>query len=266
MQPCNLWCLHGRARCDKSQQSQGRHGGTQPVLMEVVGLSPAAMPRSITSTPEVCRGMLPLVGFGRVWSMQGGGGSPATGGDVPGERPPLLGAGSPPRAPGSPAGPAPPCVSRPGWSASPRHRWRGAGESRTSPASWPRPAAEHPTRPASSRWRHKRVGKRQEWEGSCWNGLKKIAISDVHTLASQPPQCWPCLLMGTAPSTGARRVLWVGSHGAEQPLPVSPVVVHDLVVQVLLVGQVPVGRQVLLVRLLVEVAQLGCGGQGETAG
>lgn len=72
--------------------------------------------------------------------------------------------------------------------------------------------------------------------------------------------------MGTAASTGARRVLWVGSHGAEQPLPVSAVVVHDLVVQVLLVGQVPVGRQVLLVRLLVEVAQLGCGGQGESVG
>lgn len=46
----------------------------------------------------------------------------------------------------------------------------------------------------------------------------------------------------------------------------SPVVVHDLVVQVLLVGQVPVGRQVLLVRLLVEVAQLGCGGTGGEGG
>lgn len=45
----------------------------------------------------------------------------------------------------------------------------------------------------------------------------------------------------------------------EQPLPVSPVVVHDLVVQVLLVGQVPVRGQVLLVCLLVEVAQLGFG-------
>ena len=72
--------------------------------------------------------------------------------------------------------------------------------------------------------------------------------------------------MGAAPSTGARRVLWVGGCGTEQPLPVSPVVVHDLVVQVLLVGQVPMGRQVLLVRLLVEVAQLGCGGHGESVG
>lgn len=59
-------------------------------------------------------------------------------------------------------------------------------------------------------------------------------------------------------------MLWVGGHGAEQPLPVSSVVVHDLVVQVLLVGQVPVGLQVLLVRLFVEVAQLGCGGRRES--
>lgn len=43
-----------------------------------------------------------------------------------------------------------------------------------------------------------------------------------------------------------------------------PVVVHDLVVQVLLVGQVPVRGQVLLVCLLMEVTQLGCRGtQGE---
>ena len=56
----------------------------------------------------------------------------------------------------------------------------------------------------------------------------------------------------------------MGSRGGtEQPLPVSPVVVHDLVVQVLLVGQVPVGGQVLLVCLLMEVAQLGCRGHGE---
>lgn len=46
----------------------------------------------------------------------------------------------------------------------------------------------------------------------------------------------------------------------------SPVVVHDFVVQVLLVGQVPVGCQVLLVRLLMEVTQLGCRGHGESVG
>ena len=88
---------------------------------------------------------------------------------------------------------------------------------------------------------------------------EKNAILDVHMLASHPPHCWPCLIMGTAPSAGTRWVLLVGGHGVEQPLPVSPVVVHDLVVQILLVGQVPVGRQVLLVCLLVEVTQLGCG-------
>lgn len=48
-QPCNLWCLHGRAHRDKGQKSRGGHGGTQPALTEVVGLSPTAMPRSITS-------------------------------------------------------------------------------------------------------------------------------------------------------------------------------------------------------------------------
>lgn len=77
----------------------------------------------------------------------------------------------------------------------------------------------------------------------------------MRALAPHPPHCWPCLLMATAPSAGARQVLW---HGAASP--VSPVVVHDLVVQVLLVGQVPVGRQVLLVCLLVEVSQLSCRG------
>lgn len=45
-----------------------------------------------------------------------------------------------------------------------------------------------------------------------------------------------------------------------------PVVVHDLVVQVLLVGQVPVRGQVLLVCLLVEVTQLGCRGDRRRAG
>lgn len=55
---------------------------------------------------------------------------------------------------------------------------------------------------------------------------------------------------------------FVGGRGVEQPSPVSAVVVHDLVVQVLLVGQVPVRGQVLLVRLLVEVAQLGFGNTG----
>lgn len=84
-------------------------------------------------------------------------------------------------------------------------------------------------------------------------------------LASHPPHCWPCLLTAMAPSAGAHRVLWRGAAS-----PVSPVVVHDLVVQVLLVGQVPVGRQVLLVRLLVEVTQLsyrghrGSGVRGNT--
>lgn len=52
----------------------------------------------------------------------------------------------------------------------------------------------------------------------------------------------------------------------EQPLPVSPVVVHDLVVQILLVGKIPVGCQVLLVHLLMEVTQLGCGGHEESVG
>lgn len=61
-------------------------------------------------------------------------------------------------------------------------------------------------------------------------------------------------------------MLWACGRGAEQPLPVSPVVVHDLVVQILLVGKVPVGRQVLLVHLLMEVTQLGCGGHEESVG
>lgn len=42
-------------------------------------------------------------------------------------------------------------------------------------------------------------------------------------------------------------------------VPVPAVVAQDLVVQVLLVGQVPVRGQVLLVCLLLEVAQLGFG-------
>lgn len=54
----------------------------------------------------------------------------------------------------------------------------------------------------------------------------------------------------------------MGGGGVEQPLPVSPVVVHDLVVQVLLVGQVPVCGQVLLVCLLMKVTYLGFGDTG----
>lgn len=105
------------------------------------------------------------------------------------------------------------------------------GESHTSPASWPHPAAGHLTQPASSPWSPKYTGK--------WKEL--IKGGHVRVLRS------------------------CGTDGeAEQPSPVPPVVVHDLVVQVLLVGQVPVRGQVLLVRLLMEVTQLGCRGtQGE---
>lgn len=93
--------------------------------------------------------------------------------------------------------------------------------------------------------------------------LKWAEKMPLSVLASHPPRC---PLMGTGPSVGPCRVLWVGVRGAEQPLPVSPVVVHDLVVQVLLVGQVPVGCQVLLFCLLMEVAQFGCGGHKESMG
>jgi len=59
-QPCNLWCSRGHARRDEGPQSWGGHGGTRLALMGVVGLTTAAMPRSITLTAKVCWGMLLL--------------------------------------------------------------------------------------------------------------------------------------------------------------------------------------------------------------
>lgn len=79
-----------------------------------------------------------------------------------------------------------------------------------------------------------------------------------HTHPTASPACWWEHPVSRRPSGDL-----CGGGGVEQPLPVSPVVVHDLVVQVLLVGQVPVCGQVLLVCLLMKVTYLGFGDTGK---